>query len=145
MSLSIERFSELLDAYGADLARWPTAASLSAAQLLVDSDMARQRLQQARDFDTALQLPPPAAPSPWLRQRILARAGSICGQRAKAYGWRELVAELGGWRLAGPSLAAALSLGVALGLGLGLNELEIEQQPADLVALLQLDDEELEY
>jgi anti-sigma-K factor RskA len=145
MSLSIERFSELLDAYGADLARWPSAASLSAAQLLVDSDAARQRLQLARELDAALQLPSPAAPSPWLRQRILARAGSLSAQRATGYGWRELFAELGGWRLAGPSLAVALSLGVALGLGLGLEQLEIDQQPADLVALLQLDDEDLEY
>jgi hypothetical protein len=32
-----------------------------------------------------------------------------------------------------------------LGLGLGLEELEFEQQPSDLVALLQLDDEDLEY
>ncbi len=145
MSLTIERFSELLDAYGADLSRWPSTASRSAAQLLVESDEARHRLQQARSFDVALQLPPPAAPSPWLRQRILAEARSTSGPRAKAFAWRDLIAELGGWRLAAPSLAAALSLGIALGLGLGLDELESEQQPADLLALLQLDDEDLEY
>lgn len=145
MSLTSERFSELLDAYGADLARWPSAAARSAAQLLVNSDEARHLLQQARDFDAALNLPPPAAPSPWLRQRILAECSSISAQRAKAYGWRELIADLGGWRLAGPSLAAALSLGIALGLGLGLDETVVEQQPTDLVALLQLDDEDLEY
>jgi anti-sigma-K factor RskA len=145
MSLSNTRFFELLNAYGADLRRWPTQESQDAATLLAESADARALLQRAQDFDARLALPESDAPSPWLRQRILATAQAHFVGYSRRSGWRDLLAELGGWRLAGPSLAAALTIGIALGLGLGLEELEFEQQPSDLVALLQLDDEDLEY
>lgn len=54
------RLDALLDAYGADPARWP-AAERNAAQALLASDPAAQaRLEQARLLDRALDALPPA-------------------------------------------------------------------------------------
>lgn len=66
-----QRLDSLLDAYGADPARWP-AAERSAAQALLASDPAAQaRLAQARLLDRALDVLPPApAPAGDLAARI---------------------------------------------------------------------------
>jgi len=143
MTLSIERFAELLDAYGAGVDRWPPAQSAAARELLAQNGQAQRLLEQAQALDTLLQAPEPVAPSPWMRQRILQNLDRGRSQHGLRKGWSDLLAELGGWRLAAPSLAAALCLGVALGLGAGLEE--IDQQSSDLMALLQLDQEDMDY
>jgi anti-sigma-K factor RskA len=139
MKLSHERFSDLLDAYGADLARWPATEAEAARQLLAESTFARQALESIRAFDLALNWPLPApASSAVLRQRILDRLPS-----AGNPSWRErlqgLWCELGGWRLTAPAMAMALLVGVSLGVALD----EVPESD-ELLSLAQLDLSDLE-
>jgi hypothetical protein len=72
--ISLERFSALADAYGADLGRWPEADRAAAQALAQDSAKARARLAEADALDAVLDLSRVASPSPELRQRILSEA-----------------------------------------------------------------------
>ena len=68
-----ERFEELLEAKGADLATWPEAERSAAERLLAESAEARAALAQARALDDLLgetMAPMPAGQD--LRQAILA-------------------------------------------------------------------------
>ncbi len=68
-----DRFEELLEAKGADLATWPEAERRAAEGLLADSAEARAALAQARSLDDLLAgalAPEPAGPE--LRDAILA-------------------------------------------------------------------------
>jgi hypothetical protein len=52
--MNMDRFQELLDAYGAEPARWPEAERDAASALLADSGEARARLAEARALDELL-------------------------------------------------------------------------------------------
>lgn len=139
MMLSHERFSDLLDAYGADLARWPPLEAEAAGQLLAGSPSARQALASARALDQALDWPlPTLAGTASLRQRILDRLPPT-----RQPSWRErlqaLWSELGGWRLTAPAMAMALMVGVSL--GVALDEMP---ESDELLSLAQLDLSDLE-
>ena len=138
ITMNQARFSELLDAYGADPQRWP-AAERGPAQALLDASPEATRLRlQAALLDDALDqytlAPPPAA----LRQRLLS-AALLPRQRS----WRDSLAELwrdlGGWHLAAPAFAASLALGALL--PLMLDESVVDLPDEDLIAAVQLMDE----
>lgn len=60
MTISLQRFEQLLDAYGASPQRWPDHERAAALQLLEHSAQAAQLLQNARWLDQQLdQLPAP--------------------------------------------------------------------------------------
>jgi hypothetical protein len=107
------RFAALADSYGAAIARWPATEQAAARALLRRSPSLQARLAAADELDRRLaELPPPAAPAPALRRRILADvperpAGVVALLSA-------LWTDLGGIRRAGPMLACGLALGVVL-------------------------------
>lgn len=72
--ISLERFSALADAFGADMRRWPEADRAAAQDLARQSPSARARLAEADTLDAVLDLSRVAAPSVELRDRILATA-----------------------------------------------------------------------
>lgn len=52
--MNIERFQEILDAFGADPRRWPEAERGGALALIAGSDAARSRQAEARRLDVLL-------------------------------------------------------------------------------------------
>lgn len=61
MNMNLQRFEQLIDAYGSDPQRWPPAERPAALRLLADSPEAAQWLQQSLWLDEALdQCVPPA-------------------------------------------------------------------------------------
>lgn len=69
--MDMQRLEVLLDAYGADPARWPAAERAAALALLAADPAARAGLEQARQLDRALDaLPPAPAPAGDLAARI---------------------------------------------------------------------------
>lgn len=140
--LTPQRFAALLDAWGADPARWPETERDAALALLAQSEAARRQRAQAAHLDALLAGLDAPAPSGELRLRIL-RVAPVAGER-RGSPWRRLWDELGGWRLAMPALAAALALGIGAGTQLpalaGGDDLE-----AELLALARLDDPYTEY
>lgn len=136
-ALSLERFGQLLDAYGGDPARWPEAERGAAEALLLRSAPARALQQQAAALDAdldAFQVPPPDAA---LRSRILVDAAP------RRRGWRIMLADLwrdlGGWRVAGPAFAASLALGAVL--PSWLDDAGGDLPDEDLIAAVQLVDD----
>ena len=102
--MTLDRFAALLDAYGADPARWPDAERAGAHALLDRSAEARARRDAAAALD-ALRDRAAAAPSSALAARILAQAPPA--PRAKVVRLRARVA-------AAVGLAAAASLAIWL-------------------------------
>jgi hypothetical protein len=82
--MTLERFSALAEAFGADMRRWPEADRAAARALAQDSAPARTRLAEADALDAALDLSRVASPSPELRQRILSAAPKPRASRADA-------------------------------------------------------------
>ena len=69
--LSAARFARLLEAYGADWARWPASERDAAQRHLSSSATAESALAQARELDTALGAAAPMSVSPALEDRLL--------------------------------------------------------------------------
>lgn len=141
MSLSLQRFSELVEAYGSDVSRWPARERAATPALLTDSAEARALIEREIAFERALQLPEPPPPPAALRARILQAARFGPAARSSGF-WRDLLHEFGGWRPVLAPAAAALVLGLGLGLGLALQSVP---QDDELLALLQIDVSEGDY
>jgi len=109
-----ERFLEILEAYGADPARWPEAER-EAAQAYADAhpDLVAQAIETERQLD-ALLGPAEAEVSPLLEARILRQAP------------QPKPAVFEHWRLTG-AVAAAVLVAVTIGFGSNL----IGAEPAD--------------
>ena len=105
-----DRFSYLLDAYGADFARWPQAER-DAARLARDTDHAIKALwDEAQAFDDLIALPR-VAPDADLRERVIAMAATAgLRPRAPVNRWFSLWSGAG---IAATGVAGAL-LGVVL-------------------------------
>ncbi|MFO7482162.1 hypothetical protein [Oceanibaculum nanhaiense] len=74
-AMDLQRLEALLDAYGADPARWPAAERTAAQALLAADPDAQAQLEQTRQLDRALDaLPPAPAPAGDLAARIRAAA-----------------------------------------------------------------------
>ncbi|MBS4048778.1 MAG: hypothetical protein KG075_20710 [Alphaproteobacteria bacterium] len=140
--MNLERFTELLDAYGADLDRWPASEQAAATALLTDRADAREAQRRAAAVDTLLLRAdlPEIEPSDALRQRVLAQIAQLPPAiTAPAADWRAQIAEAlallfpTGRRM--PQFAAfalALMIGISAGFAnFGL----IDTQDADLVTV----------
>jgi hypothetical protein len=141
-AMNLERFTELLDAYGADLDRWPANEQPAATALLAARSDAREAQRRAAAVDALLLRGglPELEPSDALRQRVLAQVARLPpAMSAPAADWRGQIAEAlallfpTGRRM--PQFAAfalALMIGVSAGFAnFGL----IEAQETDLVAV----------
>ena len=112
-TMSLQRFAELADAWGADVTRWPPAEQPGAVRILgsAEGDRARSLLDDAAALDGWLDESVVPASGRTLRDAVLAAAPIAPAQSLRPSRlWREL----GGLRIAGPALAAALVMGVAL-------------------------------
>lgn len=102
-----ERFTELLDAYGADFRRWPAQMRAEAAAFATQDTEAPALLAEARKLDAMLEVAREAVqPSADLVARILAQAPR---PQRPAFDRRAMIA-----------LAACAVFGVVLGYGGGL-------------------------
>lgn len=141
--MKIDRFADILSAYGGSAARWPVEERLAAEHLLGQSDAARELLAGETGLDELLGLvPEPAPASPALRARIMdiATARPLATPSADASLWhrlQEMWAGFGGLRPAGAALAASLMLGVVFGGMVG--PAATEPDPIDIVELALLD------
>ena len=151
--LALERFTELADAYGGDLQRWPVEFRAAAERLLGAGDdaqsvQARAILRAAAELDEALGGPSPEAALQAVRARILQTRPPMLQVPAPATRrpvrsslWQTLWSELGGLRWLGPALAAGLTLGI------GVHQWGDSDAAGEgdflSVALLDNDDEEL--
>jgi anti-sigma-K factor RskA len=145
-TMTLDRLRAIVDAYGADPARWPAAERTAGEALLAGSAAARALVAEAADLDAALDALPALQPTPAMRRAVLAAAPrpptpSLLARMRE--GWRDFFGELGGWRLAGGVLAASLVLGIVSG-GLLSEGLSAEASP-DLLQLAYLDDSDAEY
>jgi hypothetical protein len=66
------RFTRLLEAYGADQARWPTGERMAAQRHLSSNATAQRLLASARELDLALAAAAPPPISAGLESRVLA-------------------------------------------------------------------------
>lgn len=142
MSIGLDRFRHLLDAHGADPARWPAQERAAALALVEAEPAARALLDEARALDVALDaLPTPRAASD-LRLRVLADApiGRSAPAPSILSAWLH---RLGRWTLAGPALAGALALGLAVGHWLPMPEPVLSED--EFYALALMDDSDLEF
>ncbi len=70
--MTMERLEALLEAYGAEPARWPDAERQAAEALVSRSQEVRLRIEEARRLDLLLAEAPLEAPSAMLTARLLA-------------------------------------------------------------------------
>lgn len=136
--MDLERFTDLLDIHGTDLALWPAADRMAADKLLAASPLAREQQRKAAAFDRMLlnaQLPE-LEPSDALRQRILAQLSPLAPPQSN---WRAQIVEA--LALLFPSgrampQFAALALALALGVSAGfINFGLLDAQETDLVSV----------
>ena len=114
-SIDIQRFEQLLQSYGANADRWPTAERDAALALVQASSDARRLIDEAVQLDGILDLAASPEPSAALAARIVAAA-------EQGPAWRERLAGIameiwpfaGQWRAA-VILASSMFLGLALG------------------------------
>jgi len=145
-TMALDRLRAIVDAYGADPARWPPAERAAGEALLADSAAAQALVAEAADLDATLDAVPAPQPTAALRTAILAAAPGRAAPSLLAQlrdGWRDLFGELGGWRMGGAVLAASLVLGIVSG-GLLSEALSSESAPG-LLQLAYLDDSDVEY
>ena len=110
--MSPERFHDLVQAYGADLRRWPAAEREGAARLLNTEPALHLALAEAAQLDALLDAHSLPAPDPALTRRVLASAPAAA---ARPLGW---------WAGAGfAAIGLAGSLAGALGVSLLLQTL----------------------
>ena len=107
ISLTLERFQYLADAYGGDIARWPSAERDGALSLVRnEAAVAAPILAEAAQLDSWLDASPNPAPSAALTAAVIASAPRA---RRPAFGRRWAAIGLGA------SLAAATVAGVLVG------------------------------
>ena len=95
--MTLERFGELLDAYGAAPARWPEAQRAAALRLLESEPRARELQRAALELDAALDAFAVPDPSAQLKARVLEipiRHAAAAPARARWLGWRLLALAL---------------------------------------------------
>jgi len=111
----LQRFHELMDAYGGDPRRWPPADRAPAAELLAASAEARALLAEATALDWLLDGAPPLAPSTLDAERLIARATAAAQERPtfRSVGVMRPIGR-GLW-LRAASLAAATIIGFVIG------------------------------
>jgi hypothetical protein len=111
MTMNLDRFAALVDAYGSSPARWPEAERAAAQALLATSAEARRLAQEADALDRLLDQTETAPATLALQDRILASLG------ARAVAPRKLTRSftLARWLPAG-AIVCSLALGVLAGI-----------------------------
>jgi len=146
--MTIDRFADILSAYGGHTARWPADERPAAEHLLRRSAAARELLAGEGVLDQMLDLVPrPAPASETLHARIvdiaMGRGAATLARPAASSGgtlWarlRDMWTRSGALRPAGAALAASLMLGVIFGGMVG--PASAEPDPVDIVELALLD------
>jgi hypothetical protein len=77
VTITAARFAALLEAYGADIARWPQEERLAAHAYAETAPEAAQRLAEARTVDALLAAIPEPRPSTRLEAAILAQIHAV--------------------------------------------------------------------
>lgn len=131
------RFAALLDAYGADPARWPEEERAAALALLATSSDARARQREAAALDAMLGTAPPAPPSDLLVARVLAAAP---GAAAAARPATDRARARAAWRRSRRAAIAAAALAAAASLALWIARTPAPETPlaADVIAELSV-------
>lgn len=139
--MDLDRFTDLIDAYGADIEHWPARDRAAADRLLAASSEARELQRAALRFDNRLLGAdlPEIEPSDDLRVRIFAQVAALPATVITPPGWRAQIAEalalLFPAGRAMPQLAA-LALALFIGIGAGLSNFSlVDTQEVELVAV----------
>jgi hypothetical protein len=106
--MTLDRFEDLLAAYGADASRWPWTERAAAFALLEVSPEARSMRARWADFDEALRDAAPAPAREALKRAIREDAWQRRFTRSRVIAWRPAAA-----------MAAALALGILAGATVG--------------------------
>jgi hypothetical protein len=108
--MKLDRYLQLLEAYGADLKRWPPEDRPGAERLFEASEQARRAHREARALDGLLDQVLSAEPSDILKARIhrIPELAHRPGVRTASSSLRRIFAPMVG-------LAAAALLGIAVG------------------------------
>jgi hypothetical protein len=85
--MTLARFRELLDAYGARSETWPSAERGAAESLLRESAEAQQAFSEAEPLDAWLDDHEVPEISPTLRARVL-EVPIVATRKRRAFGWR---------------------------------------------------------
>lgn len=127
-----ERFEDLAEIYGGDIARWPAAERDAAALLMAaEPEFAKAALAAPADLDAVLDAWAPMAVSHQLREAVIAAAPSARPARGGVRGWF--------WRAGlGAGLAAACAAGLVV--GVRLSDVVVQQDDTVSAALSGYDD-----
>lgn len=142
--MNLDRFADLVTAYGADPVRWPGNERAAAQALAQASSEARRLLQEAASLDAVLMHAPAPEPSADLASRIMAQLPPVRVAQPRPVlkaTLSDVLATLFPFRAAWPQFATfaiALSLGIGLGLG-GLEEIFPEDSAPYAVQLVIAD------
>jgi len=126
--MTLARFTALLDAYGAEPARWPERERAAALTLLARSPEAHAQRDEAAVLDALLDRAPAPPPPPALAARILAAAPHVAAPRAGAPR-----------RVRTPRVAAAAALAAAASLMLWVVREPVAPPTLDPAVVAQLD------
>ncbi len=123
--MTIERFSQLLEAYGGEAKRWPIEEQVAMLKLLEQSVEARRLQQSALTLDSLLNSVQISKPSAVLRERIIAQVQPLASQAQDVWQW--FIQLIVGttprehfWR---PAVALVIPLLVGIVIGLNLASL----------------------
>lgn len=136
--MTIERLSEILDAYGADPLHWPEMERLSAQALAAREPRAAALIAEAAALDALLDEAPGLAPSPALVEAVMRRRPK---RNWLVRVWGELFPDMPAWRPAA-GFAAALAVGFGLqaaaadGIGFGTEEVAVVDDGGEVLAPL---------
>ncbi len=140
--MDLDRFTDLIDAFGTDIEHWPARERAAADRLLAASPEARALQRSALRFDNQLlgAALPEIEPSDALRARIFAQVAGLPAASASTTPlWRVQVAEaLALLFPAGRAIPqlAALALALFIGIGAGMSNFSlVDTQEAELVAV----------
>ena len=113
--MMLERFRELVDAYGGDPRRWPPTERAPAAELLAASAEARTLLAEAAALDRILDRALPMAPATLDSERLIALATAAAQERPSFRPVGVMQPAGRGLWLRAASLAAATIIGFMVG------------------------------
>jgi hypothetical protein len=133
--LSEKRFRELLDAYGAEIARFPEPERRGAELLLSSSERARAWLAEERELDARVEEALSSAVEP-LSPELERRLAAIPGRHAQARRGRVV-------QLFVPVVAWAAAACVGLLVGSGVVPIDIDSEPSAESAEVQSEEEAL--
>ncbi|MBA4287019.1 MAG: hypothetical protein C0434_15975 [Xanthomonadaceae bacterium] len=112
LTMNLQRFAALIDAYGAEPRRWPQAERAEALAFANGDARAAALLRDAAALDALLDADVSAPATATARRALLAALPPPVLRVSRG---QELLALLGGWRIALPAMAMALVAGINLG------------------------------